>query len=114
DLVFFLRKKGFDFAVAVSALGEGQVGGVAAAAGRERLDFHGGPHSSPAEATWAVGGSASSGGSGIAAGTPFPSLRRAQTQAICGFPAWRLSAGRYPGGAPRARRRLQTVHRPRC
>src|SRR5579863_2830201 len=42
-----------------------------------------------------------------------PSLRGAQTQAVRRVPARRPGRGRYPRRAPRARRGLQTVHRPR-
>src|SRR5438034_4529324 len=51
DLVLSLRKEGFDFAVAVSSLGQGQ---TRRAAGSEahRLDLHGGSNSHPAETKW--------------------------------------------------------------
>ncbi len=83
-LVFSLRKEGFDFAVAVSPLGQGQAGSAAAGTKARRLDLYGGPHSQPAETKRPAAGAAPPGRARIASSPAISSLRRAQTQAVCG------------------------------
>src|SRR5712692_7076714 len=84
DLVFALRRKGFDFAVAVSPLGQGQAGGSSASPAVAGFEFHGGPHSRSAQATRPAGGTTAHGRSRIAPCATAPSVRRAQTQAVRG------------------------------
>src|SRR6266851_9530544 len=79
DLVFALRRKGFDFAVAVSPLGQGQAGGSSASPAVAGFDFHGGPHSHTSEATRPAGGTTAHGSSRIAPCSAAPSVRGAQT-----------------------------------
>jgi len=69
-LVFSLRRKGFDFAAAVSALGQGQTGGSSASSANAGFNFNGGPHSGSTQAAGPARGSAAHRRSGIAPCSP--------------------------------------------
>ena len=82
NLVFSLRGKGFDFAVAVPALGQGQARGAATPAKDCHLHVDAGPHSDLFETAGAARRTAAHRSSGIAPRSAPPSLCRPQTQAV--------------------------------
>src|SRR6266851_5179120 len=84
DLDCSLRRKGFDFAVAVSALGQGQAGGSSASPAVAGFGVHGRTYSQQSEATRPAGGTSAHGRSRIAPCATAPSVRGAQTQAVRG------------------------------